>query len=190
MGRSVKQQIKSGLRLGGGLAVFFLAMAPLVDGLRRVVWAAPPHQLVWSPIGWAELIVAAALMVSTATMWMQWAAGCMLFASIKGAFMLTMGGPIPRSELALPVIFSVASLVLMGSIALRGTTVLDRIALTFYVFCIAWRADKGLFMADTSLAVGLGVLFASWCVDTGVDLAKNRSAFFTGFRGAFFRQRC
>jgi hypothetical protein len=164
MGRSVKEQVKSGLRLGGGLAVFFVAMAPLVDGLRRVVWAAPPHKLVWSPIGWVELIVAATLMVPTAKIWMQWAAGCMLFGSIKGVFMLIMGGPISRSELAVPVIFCVASLVLMGSIALRGTGLFDRFALTFYVFCIAWSADKGLFMPSPSLAVGLAALLASWCV--------------------------
>jgi len=164
MGRSAKEQVKSGLRLGGGLAVFFVAMAPLVDGLRRVVWAAPPHQLMWSPIGWVELIVAATLMVPTAKMWMQWAGGCMLFGLIKGVLMLLSGGPIPRSELAVLVIFSAASLVLMVSIIIRGTTLLDRIALTFYVFCIAWRADKGLFMPDPSLAVGLVGLFASWCV--------------------------
>ncbi len=62
MSRSVKEQVMTGLRFGGSLAVFFIAMAPLVDGWRRVVWAAPPHQLVWSPIGWVELIVAAALL--------------------------------------------------------------------------------------------------------------------------------
>jgi hypothetical protein len=164
MDRSVKEQVKSGLRIGGGLAASLVAMAPLVDGLRRVAWAAPPHQLAWSPIGWVELIVAATLLVPTAKMWMQWFAGCLLFGIIKGVSMLLTGGSIPRSELATPVIFFVATLVLMGSIALRGTTLLDRIALTFYVFCIGWRADKGLFMPDPSLAVGLAGLFASWCV--------------------------
>ena len=164
MGRSVREQVKSGLRLGGGLAVFFVAMAPLVDGLRRVVWAAPQHQLVWSPIGCVEFIAAATLLVPTAKVWMQWFAGCLLFGSIKGVFLLITGGPIPRSELAVPVIFFVATLVLMGSIALRGATLLDRIALTFYVFCITWRADKGLFMPNPALAVGLAALFASWCV--------------------------
>lgn len=164
MGRSVKEQVKSGLRLGGGLAAFLVAMAPLGDGLRRVVWTAPPHQLVWSSLGWIELIVAATLLVPTAKMWMQWFAGCLLFGIVKGVFMLLTGGPIPRSELAIPVIFFVATLVLMASIGLRGTTLLDRIALTFYVFCIAWRADKGLFMPAPSLAIGLAGLFASWCV--------------------------
>jgi len=165
MGRSVKEQVKSGLRLGGGLAVFFVALAPLVAGLRRVVWAAPPRHLVWSePIGWVELIVAATLLVLMAQVWMQWFAGCLLFGIVKGVFMLLAGGPIPRSELAIPVVFFVATLVLMASIGLRGTTLLDRIALTFYVFCIAWRADKGLFMPAPSLAIGLAALFASWCV--------------------------
>ncbi|MGA2235457.1 MAG: hypothetical protein ABSG23_08290 [Terriglobales bacterium] len=111
-----------------------------------------------------ELIVAATLLVLMAQVWMQWFAGCILFGLIKGVFMFIIGGPIPRSELVEPVIFFVVTLVLMVSIALRGTTLLDRIALTFYVFCIAWRADKGLFMPDPALAVGLAGLFVSWCV--------------------------
>jgi hypothetical protein len=164
MGRSVKEQVKSGLRLGGGLAVFFVAMAPLVDGLRRVAWAVPTNHFVWSPIGWVELIVAATLLVSAAKMWMQWFAGCMLFGSIKAVFMFITGGPIPRSELAVLVIFFVASLILMVSIAQRGTPLLDRIALTLYVFSLGWGADKGLFVPSPSLAVGVAGLCVSWCI--------------------------
>jgi len=139
-------------------------MAPLIDGLRRVVWAAPPLKLLWSSFGWVELIVAATLLVPTAKMWMQWFAGCLLFGIVKGVSMLLAGGPIPRSELAVPVIFFVACLILMGSIALRGTTLLDRIALAFYGFCGAWPADRGLCMPNPSLAGGWAVLFASWCL--------------------------
>jgi hypothetical protein len=99
--RPVKEQIKSGLRLVGGLAAFFVALAPLVDGLRRIVWAAPAHQLAWRhPIGWLELIVAAAILTSTAGIWMQWAAGVMLIASLKGIFMMLVGGPNPPPHLA------------------------------------------------------------------------------------------
>src|SRR5438552_19003415 len=95
MGRSVKEQVKSGLRLGGGLAVFFLAMAPLVDGLRRVVWAGPPHRLLWAqPMGWVELIVAAAPLFYTARTWMKWIAGCVLIGSITANVVLLAGAPI------------------------------------------------------------------------------------------------
>lgn len=164
MGQSVKEQVKSGLRLGGGVAVFFLAMAPLVDGLRRVVWAAPQHQLVWSPIGCLELVVAAALLVPTARVWMYLIAGCMLIGSIKGVLVFMAGAPIPRLETAGLVFVFLLTLILMGSIALRGTTLLDRVALTLYVFSLGWSADKGLLMPSPSLAFGLAALFASWCV--------------------------
>ena len=145
------------------MAVFFLAMAPLVDGLRRVVWAAPPHQLLWAePIGWVELIVAAALLFYTARVWMQWVAGCMLIGSIKVIVVFIAGAPISRLESAETLIVFLATLIPMVAIGVRGPTLLDRVALTFYVFCLAWRADKGLFMPSPSLAVGLAALFVSW----------------------------
>jgi hypothetical protein len=163
MGRSVKEQVKSGLRLGGSFAVFFLAMAPLVDGLRRVVWAAPPHRLLWAqPIGCVELIVAAALLFYTARVWMQWIAGCMLIGSIKGIVVFIAGAPISRLESAEVVVIFLATLAPMVAIGVRGPTLLDRVALTLYVFCLAWRADQGLFMPSPSLAIGLAALFVSW----------------------------
>ena len=125
----MKEQVKSGLRLGGGLAVFLVAMAPLVDGLRRVVWAAPSHQLLWSPIGMAELIVAAGLLVSYST-GVHYFGRCMLFGTIKGVFALVAGGPTPRLELAWAVIIFSVTLVLIVGVILRGTPLLDRIALT------------------------------------------------------------
>lgn len=164
MSQSVKEQVKSGLRLGGGVAVFLVAMAPLVDGLRRVVWEAPPHQLVWSPIGCVEFVLAASLLVSTAPVWMYLIAGCMLIGSIKGVLVFVAGAPISRLEAAGLVFVFLVTLILIGSIAVRGTTLLDRIALTLYVFSLGWGAEKGLLMPSPSLAIGLAALFGSWCV--------------------------
>jgi hypothetical protein len=168
MGRSVKEQVKSERRLGGGLAMFFLAMAPLVDELRRVAWAAPPHRLLWAqPIGWVELIVAAALLFYTARIWMQWIAGCVLIGSIKGIVVFIAGAPISRLESAEVLIALLATLVPMVAIGVRGPTLLDQVALTFYVFCLTWRADQGLFTPSPSLAIGLAALFVSWASPTG-----------------------
>lgn len=50
------------------MAVFLVAILPLVDGLRRTIWAAHAHQPI-EPIGWMELVVAAALFASTANVW-------------------------------------------------------------------------------------------------------------------------
>ncbi len=164
MGRSAKEQVKSGLRLGGGLAVFLVAMLPLVDGLRRVVWAAPSHQLVLAePTGWLELIVAAALFLSTAQVWVKYVLGCMAIGAVKG-IVLFITGASSRLEIAELLLFVLASIVLLVSAVLRGTPPLDRVALTLYVFSVGWRADKGLFMPDPSLVVGLTCLFASWCI--------------------------
>jgi hypothetical protein len=165
MKQSVKRQIKNGLRLGGGLAVFLIAMLPLVDGLRRVVWASPPHQLVLAePIGWLELTVAAALFISTAQVWVKYLLGCMIFGAVKGIALLITGGTSPPLEIAELLLFIFASIVLLVGIVLRGTPLLDRIALTLYVFSVGWRADKGLFLPEPSLAVGLTCLLASWFV--------------------------
>lgn len=55
---SALQQVKSGLRWGGGLAAFLGAMLPLIDGMRRTVWASRSGQPIeW--VGWIELIAAA-----------------------------------------------------------------------------------------------------------------------------------
>lgn len=50
---------------------------------------------------------------------------------------------ISRLESAEVVIAFLATLVPMVAIGVRGPTLLDQVALTFYVFCLAWRADQG-----------------------------------------------
>jgi hypothetical protein len=160
---STKRQVWKGLRWGGGLAVFLVAMLPLVDGLRRTVWAAHARQPV-EPIGWLELIVAAALFASTANVWVYYVLGCMVFGAIKGVALLVMGAGVPLQTAGLLLCVVVAT-VLLVSIVLNPITLLDRIALTIFVFSVGWRADSGLFVPDPSLFVGLMFLFASWCVN-------------------------
>lgn len=165
MKHSVQKQVKSGLRLGGGLVVFLIAMAPLIDGLRRIVWSSPSHQLLWrEPIGWLELVIAAALLASTARVWVQYLAGCMVFACVKGIVMFTVGTPISRQATAGLVFVFLITLVLMVSIIRTGVTSPDRIALTLYVFSLGWSADQGVFMPSPSLAVGLAAMLISRCV--------------------------
>ncbi|SRR6266481_876526 len=159
---SVMRQIKSGLRWGGGLAVFLIALIPLVDGLRRTVWAAHAHQHV-EPIGWLELVFAAVLFASTASIWAYYLLGCMVFGAIKGIALLAMGGggtPLQTAELLL---FILGTTLLLTSVVSRPIMLFDRIMLTLFVFSVGWQADRGLFVPDLSLFVGLVFLFASWC---------------------------
>lgn len=159
---SVRQQIRSGLRWGGGLAVFLVAMLPLVDGLRRTVWAAHSDQRV-EPIGWLEILVAGAMFASTASVWVYYLLGCMVFGAIKGIALVAMGGsgaPLQAAELLL---FIFGTILLLIGIVGRPITTLDRITLTLFVFSVGWHADRGLFVPDLSLFVGLVFLFVSWC---------------------------
>ena len=106
---STKRQVWNGLRWGGGLAVFLVAILPLVDGLRRTIWAAHAHQPI-EPIGWMELVVAAALFASTANVWVYYLLGCMVFGGIKGIALLAMGGggpPLQTSALLLCILVAI-----------------------------------------------------------------------------------
>lgn len=68
--------------------------------------------MLWAePIGWVELIVAAALLFYTARVWMQWIAGCMLIGSMKGIVVFIAGAPTSRLESAEVVIVFLATLV-------------------------------------------------------------------------------
>jgi hypothetical protein len=164
---TTKRQIKNGLRWGGGLAVFLLAMLPLVDGLRRTVWAGYAHQPM-EPVGWLELGFAAALLASTASVWVHYILGCMVFGAVKGTALIAtggiggIGGPLQTAEL---LVFILGTILLLVTIVLRPTTFFDRIMLTLFVVSVGWRADKGLFEPSPSLFVGLMFLLLSWCVD-------------------------
>lgn len=167
----VKDQIATGLRLGGALAVSIIALIPLVDGLRRVVWAAPSDRPPWSvPLGWLELIVAAALFVSTAHVLVQFLAGCMIFALVKGIVVLVRGAPTARFDSAeMLLVFSI-TLALLMNIMIRGVKMADRIALALYLIALGWGADAGLFTPSRSVIFGLAAL----CVSCGVYYWNNR----------------
>ena len=169
---SVKEQVNSGLRLGVGAGLFLIGGMLLSAGMGRIVWSAtPPHYVVWSdPIGWTELALSAAALIASAGVWWHVFAGYMLIRGLQSVVVLITGrdlfapyGPFPRSEAAALAAFGVATILLMWRFTKNRPTILDRIALTSYVFCFAWRADRVEFSDfGLGLIVGLGFLiFAS-----------------------------
>jgi hypothetical protein len=174
MQRTVKEQIKSGVHLGIGAGSFLIAVMLLVGGMRRVVWstAAPHHIIWWEPIGWAELLAAALILLLTADVWWQLLAGIMFFGSIKGVVVFTTGrdlfaphGPFRRFDSAVLTIFAIATVALLVRFADNRPTIADRIALTLSVFCFTWSMTRPTFSAaDASLAAALIVLLVSWAV--------------------------
>lgn len=172
MNQTVKEQAKSGLRLGVGAGLFLIGGMLLSAGMSRVVWSAtPPHYIVWpEPLGWAELALAAALLLSSAGVWWQVFAGYMLIGSLKSVIVFITGtdlfapyGPFPRPEAAAFAAFGVATILLMWRFTKNRLTILDRMALTACLFSIAWRAGTAEFSDfGLGLIIGLGFLiFAS-----------------------------
>jgi hypothetical protein len=172
MSQTIKEQVKSGLRLGVGAGLFLIGGMLLSAGMSRVVWSAtPPHYIIWpEPLGWAELALAAALLLSSAGVWWQVFAGYMLIGSFKSVIVFITGtdlfapyGPFPRPEAAALAVFGVVTILLMWRFKENPPTILDRIALTAYLFCFLWRANRAEFSDfGLGLIVGLGFLvFAS-----------------------------
>ncbi|MGH9740227.1 MAG: hypothetical protein ACRD4X_16825 [Candidatus Acidiferrales bacterium] len=175
MSETARKQIKSGLRLGVGIGLFLIGGMLLSAGMGSVVWSAtPPHYVVWpEPMGWTELALAAAALLSSAGVWWQLFAGYMLIGSVKSVIVLITGtdlfaphGLFPRPEAAALGFFGVASILLMWRFTKNRPTVVDRIALTAYLFCFAWRADAVKFSDfDLGLLVGLDCLLLAWAYD-------------------------
>ena len=174
MGRTVKEQIKSGVRRGIGFGSFLIAAMLLGLGMSRVVWSvgAQRHIVWWEPIGWAELLAAALLLVLTANVWWQLLAGFMLFGCFKGVVIFITGrdlfaphGPFPRLDSAVLTLFALATLTLLLRFANTRPTIADRIALTLFVFCFVWSTATAKFSAaNPSLAIALIVLLIPWAL--------------------------
>jgi hypothetical protein len=171
---TVKEQAKSGLRLGIGLGLFLIAGMLLSSGMGRVVWsAAPPHYVVWpEPIGWLEFTVATAILLSTAGVWWMLLAGCMVLGSVKCVIVLLSGGDVfasqatlTRLEAAELLVFAVASVALMLRLWKKPLTIIDRVAVMLYLYSFMWHADRVEFSAaGPGLALGLFALLVAWCV--------------------------
>lgn len=170
---TAKEQAKSGLRLGISLGLFLIAGMLLSSGMERVVWSAsPPHYVVWpEPTGWLELALATAILLSTAGVWWMLLGGCMVLGSVKCVIVLLTGrnvfapyDPFPRLEAVELLVFAVASVALMFRLWKKPLTIIDRVAITVYLYSFMWHADRVEFSAaGPGLALGLFALLAAWC---------------------------
>ena len=166
MEKTTKQQIVSGLRIGGSLGAFLIGGMLMGNGLGRIAGAG--SQVAWGDwIGWAQIVLAAAILLLTARVWLIALAGYLLFGTLKSLILVATGsfpshGFSTRVEPLALVFYCVATLMLMFRFAGNPPTVLDRVALTVYLFCLWPAATDSAF--SWWQAVGLAALFASWCV--------------------------
>jgi hypothetical protein len=172
MNRSVKEQVKSGLRLGIGSAAFLIALMLLDGALKRFIGSGPLHQVVWSDwVAWAEIGLACALLLPTAQVWFWLVGGYALFGLGKSALMLVSGKelytyqPVPRLEAAEAAFVALATLLLLFRFVDSHPNIVDRVILTFYVFAVSWSLHTAAStLIDPWLAAGLIGLAVSWCI--------------------------
>jgi len=165
MEKTTKRQIRSGLRLGVGAGGFLIAAILIGNGGDRIIASAGSHQIPW--LGWAELVIAAAILLLTAQVWFLVLGGYMLFGAIKGLFLFATGsfpshGFSTRLEPLGIAVYGVATLALLYRFSQNPPTVLDRVALTVFLFCfvIPWMGPSSAL--SWSQMIGLAVLLASW----------------------------
>ena len=181
MRRSVKEQIHSGLRLGAGLGVFLIGALLLGQANTRLGVLSSIHQSGWSDwVVWLDVVLGIGLLFSTVHVWYQWLAGCLLFGILKGLMALVTGSDIfplrqvPATHLAslTVVAYCVAALLLMARFTARKPTMVDRVAITFFLLCLV---PSGPFPSVWEI-VGLAGLFLSW----GVYRWRERGASASG----------
>jgi hypothetical protein len=171
MTRPVKEQVKTGLRLAGGVVLFVLSVLLLAYGLDAVWLAAPSGHVAWGAwIGLGELLVAAMLIPLTVHLWLQFFAGCVGFAFLKSVVVIFAGKdwysphvPFSRLEATEMTIFFGATLALIIRFAKERPTPLDGIAITVYLlFFLGYRSDPHFSFLQAG--GGLTALFLAWCV--------------------------
>jgi len=166
----VKEQIQSGLRLGAGLGVFLIGGLLLSHVRTRLEVLSSYHQTGWSDwTVWLEVILSVGLLFSTAHVWYQWLAGCLVFGILKGLIALVTGrdifplSQVPATQLAslTVVAYCIVTLLLIARFMDRKPTMVDRIAITLFLLCLL---PSGSSFPSVLEIVGFGGLLASWVV--------------------------
>ncbi len=182
--RSRKEQVGNGLRLGIGAGAFLIAMMLLGSGLARVASSASPYQLPWSDwVGWSEIGLGCVLLLFTAQVWLLLVGGYALFGLGKSILALALGKvpythqAVPRLEAVGGAFFALATLLLLLRFVNTRPSLMDRVALTFYVLAIAWSGHGAapFKMIDPWLAAGLIALAISWCVYQWKKIRKTQA---------------
>lgn len=168
MEKTVQEQIRSGLRLGIGLGGFFIAAMLIGNGISRILSPTGSHQIVWTNwTGWIELLLAIAILLPTARVWLMLIGGYMIFGVVKGLFLFATGnflshGFSTRSEPLEVTLYGVVTLVLLYRFAKNPPTVPDRVALTAFLICFFVPSGGPNAALSWSQMLGMAVLLACW----------------------------
>ena len=183
MAQTIREQAKRGVRVGGGIAAFLVALIPLGDGFRRIWLANIPPQFSFSGFGLVELTLAGAILIVTAHLWLPYFGGCIVLGFLQGLIVLSSGKSLyshktlPRLETLGFLLFCGATLALLIRPLMGRTTILDRIALTLYIFSFPWYAmhDYNFSLTYPFMLAGPFLLLTSWCLDRWKRVRAQRT---------------
>jgi hypothetical protein len=166
MSRTVREQVKTGFRLAGGILSFCASLFLLAYGL-DAVWSGG-HFLSSAWLGLVELSLAAVLIPLTMHLWIQFFAGCVLFGFLKSVIVAIAGRDwfpphfaFSRLEAAEMAFFFAATLVWLIRFARAKPELVDRIAIVVYLFSFLGYRNNPHFSIVQG-GVGLIVLFLAW----------------------------
>jgi hypothetical protein len=173
--RSLDEQITSGFLLAGKtlLAIFTGgALVCGIYGLRSPEKVMPGSFAARHPsLPWVCVIVATAILIPTMNRWVAILPGILGYGTIGGLIMLTTGQynhvKVPRPVALGLTVFCIVSSYITWKFLDRPLTLIDRVALLAFVFCLAFSMTSKNNIAETFMAMGVGFIcvVGAWGID-------------------------
>jgi hypothetical protein len=174
--RSVIEQIVSGLRLAGGLVAGFLVLVLAFGSISNLPAGAPAYGGFGVYVSWGMLCVASIIMLLTTNRWAPYVPGFFCLPGLFKAVGLLLLGPNLSSPIAsnwanrteameIVVLCIIVIALTWRFIGKRPahTTLLDRVALTFFVLAAIRQATIAYHWPPMPLMSGLSALLVAWC---------------------------
>jgi hypothetical protein len=168
----IRAQVISGLWLTAKILLAFFTGTAFVGGL--VVLRRPdpnPASVLarHSPIPWVIVAMATVILIWTIDRWRTILPGILAYGALGGLIMLASGEynkvPVPRLVALALTLFMIASSVVTLTFSRRDLSLIDRIALMAFVFCLALGVTPDIFEMTVALGIGLCLLPFAWAVD-------------------------
>ena len=171
--RPVKEQVTSGLLITAKTLLAIFTGGALAGGLAvlRTPETIRPDSFVgrYPLTPWACVIVATLILIFTIDRWVTILPGILGYGTLGGLIMLASGHygkmNIPRPIALALTLYSIAGTGLTLSFARRPLTLIDRVALLAFVFCLAFSITPDTFAMTVALGIGVAFLLTAWAVD-------------------------
>lgn len=182
--RSLDEQVKSGFLLAGKTLLAIFTGIALVGGIYWLRWpndVVPLFVVARHPLllPWAWIIAATAILIPTINRWATILPSFLGYGTLGGLIML-VGGQynrviVPRPVAAALTVFCIASSYLTWKFVDRPLTVIDRVALLAFVYCLAFSMTTRNNVTEgcTALGIGFACVLGAWGIDHSKPARHN-----------------